>query len=283
VNVTARTGSGAEDRGESWLRRVCANVAVMGALLVHAPRGRRRLPWFRHAAVGATAAVVAVAALMALVDVRTVRIAERIPHWLQATLTELTDFGKSGWFLFPIGLALAVIALRSTPTIGRTTRLVLLGVAVRLCFLFAAIAVPSVFTSLAKRVIGRARPYVDLAGDPFHYQPFVWRPDYASMPSGHATTAVAAAVAIGLLWPRLRAPLWVYALVILASRFLLAAHYPSDVVAGAAVGVLGAVLVRDWFAARRLGFVVAPDGGIVALPGPSFARIKRVAGRLLAP
>ena len=33
-------------------------------------------------------------------------------------------------------------------------------------------------------------------------QPFNWRPAYASMPSGHATTAFAAAVAIGALWPR---------------------------------------------------------------------------------
>jgi membrane-associated phospholipid phosphatase len=61
------------------------------------------------------------------------------------------------------------------------------------------------------------------------------------------------------------------------------AHYPSDVVAGAVVGALGALLVRDWFAARRLGFAIAADGSVSTLPGPSLARIKRVARSLLAP
>ena len=61
------------------------------------------------------------------------------------------------------------------------------------------------------------------------------------------------------------------------------AHYPSDVFAAAIVGAVGAWLVRDYFAARRLGFVIDADGRVRALPGPSFARIKRVARRLLAP
>ena len=48
----------------------------------------------------------------------------------------------------------------------------------------------------------------------------------------------------------------VYALVICATRLVLLAHHPSDVVAGALVGVIGAMLVRYWFAARRLGFAI---------------------------
>jgi undecaprenyl-diphosphatase len=75
----------------------------------------------------------------------------------------------------------------------------------------------------------------------------------------------------------------IYALVIAVSRVVLDAHYVSDVIAGAIAGVIGALLVRDWFAARRLGFAVGPQGGVRALPGPSWARIKRVARRLPAP
>jgi undecaprenyl-diphosphatase len=77
--------------------------------------------------------------------------------------------------------------------------------------------------------------------------------------------------------------MWVYALIIAISRVVVIAHYPSDVVAGALVGVLGALLVRDWFAARRLGFVIGKDGSVSTLPGPSLARIKRVARNLFAP
>ena len=52
----------------------------------------------------------------------------------------------------------------------------------------------------------------------------------------------------------------VYALIILATRLVLLAHHPSDVVAGALVGVIGAMFVRYWFAARRLGFAIHHDG-----------------------
>ena len=47
---------------------------------------------------------------------------------------------------------------------------------------------------------------------------------------------------------------------------MLLAHHPSDVVAGALIGVVGAMAVRYWFAARRLGFAIRRDGKIVPLP-----------------
>jgi undecaprenyl-diphosphatase len=77
--------------------------------------------------------------------------------------------------------------------------------------------------------------------------------------------------------------MWTYAVLIAASRIVLTAHHPSDVLAGAVFGIIGALLVRDWFAARRLGFVLGADGRARALPGPSFGRIKRVARQLVAP
>ena len=100
---------------------------------------------------------------------------------------------------------------------------------------------------------------------------------YASFPSGHATTAFALAFAVSALWPQARLSMLVYALMICATRLVLLAHHPSDVVAGALIGVIGAMVVRYWFAARRLGFAIERDGAIVALPGPSLERLKRVA------
>ena len=101
--------------------------------------------------------------------------------------------------------------------------------AVRFGFLFVAIGLPSLFATVIKRLIGRARPYVGGHDDPFAYMPFIWKPEYASMPSGHATTAAAAAIAIGAVWPRVRPVMWIYALVIMASRILIFVHHPSDV------------------------------------------------------
>jgi len=69
----------------------------------------------------------------------------------------------------------------------------------------------------------------------------------------------------------------VYAILIAISRLVLLAHHPSDVVAGALIGVVGAMLVRYWFAARRLGFAIRRDGAIVPLAGPLLGHLKRVA------
>jgi undecaprenyl-diphosphatase len=148
---------------------------------------------------------------------------------------------------------------------------VLAALIVRFGFLFLAIGVPGLFVTIVKRLIGRARPNVGSPDDPFVYMPFGWEPEYASMPSGHATTAASAAIAIGAIWPRSRGVMWLYALVIMFSRVVVLAHHPSDVIAGAVVGAVGALGVRRWFAARRLLFSAAD---LRAFPGPSFKRIK---------
>ena len=89
-------------------------------------------------------------------------------------------------------------------------------------------------------------------------------------------------VAFGTLWPRARTVFWIYALVIAVSRVVVTAHYPSDVLAGALVGVTGALLVRRWFALRGLGFSIDAEGVLQQKPGPSLRRIKAVARALLA-
>jgi membrane-associated phospholipid phosphatase len=67
------------------------------------------------------------------------------------------------------------------------------------------------------------------------------------------------------------------------SRIVVTAHHPSDVVAGAFVGAAGAWLVRQWFAARGLGFAVTAIGTVRPMPGPNLQRIiKALARRLRA-
>ena len=163
----------------------------------------------------------------------------------------------------------------------RVQQLVLAAIMVRVGFLFVAIGLPSLFDTIIKRMIGRGRPLVTGTVDPYAYAPFIWRADFASLPSGHATTAFAALVAIGTLWPRARTVMWIYALLIAASRVVVTAHFPSDVFAGAVVGTVGALMVRRWFALRHLGFSVGADGAVHLWPGPSLRRIKAVARGLL--
>jgi membrane-associated phospholipid phosphatase len=230
-----------------------------------------RLP----AALMAAAVVLA----MAFIDAPLHHLAGRLPEWVVDDAFVVTDFGLSGWILVPVGVPLVLMTLLASPALDHMSRAVLAMVAVRLGFVFVAVGLPGLVSTIVKRWIGRVRP--SDAG-PFAYEPFSWRPDYASFPSGHATTAFAALVAIGTIFPRLRPVLWIYALAIAASRVMVSAHYPSDVIAGGAFGAFGAILVCYWFAARRLGFFIGRAGAVYRMDGPSLRRIKRVAVKLIA-
>jgi undecaprenyl-diphosphatase len=275
----------AADRGAAQLQWVRANVAQCFSLFKRKPRLASTPTWRTplRLRIGAVVLAVIVAAMMIAVDAPAVAVAQRMPEWLIEAFDQVTDFGKSVWFLVPIALALAALALLASPALPRMSRRVLAAIAVRLGFLFLAIGLPGLCFAVVKRLIGRARPLVEGSADPFLYRPLGWNVEYASLPSGHATDAFAAAMAVGALWPRARPVMWTYAVVIAVSRVVLTAHFPSDVVVGAVVGVVGALLVRDWFAARRLAFGPGPDGAIRPFVGPSLARMKRVAQQLVAP
>ena len=194
----------------------------------------------------------------------------------------LTDFGQDEYVLSVLGVALVVVALVAAGLHG-TRRVLLLGLGTRLQFLFLSVALSVFAGEILKYLIGRGRPFVGGKADPFNFIPFEGTGAYASLPSGHAITAFALAFAVSALWPRLRVFMFTYAIVIILTRLVLLAHHPSDVTAGALLGTVGAMAVRYWFAARRLGFAIRADGTIVPLPGPVSGRLKRVARGASAP
>lgn len=194
----------------------------------------------------------------------------------------LTDFGKDEYVLVVLAAALVIVALVAAGLHG-TRRAVLLGLGTRLQFLFLSVAVAVFTAEILKFAIGRGRPFVGGKANLFNFVPFQGTEAYFSLPSAHAVTAFALAFAVSALWPRLRVFMFTYAIVILLTRLVLLAHHPSDVVAGALVGIVSAMAVRYWFAARRLGFAIRADGTIVPLPEAVGGRLKRVARGASAP
>jgi membrane-associated phospholipid phosphatase len=250
-------------------QRFAANVGRGLLALRRTPQARP--PRISATAIAAAALTVAVViASMFFLDVAASHWARNLPRWVIAPFDAITKFGLSGWFLYPLGTILLVLAAIATPALPRLTQGALAALGVRCGFLFLAIGAPGLFVTIVKRLIGRARPFVGGHDDPFLYAPFIWRPAYAAMPSGHATTAVAAAIAIGAVWPESRWVMWLYAVTIMLSRVAVLAHHPSDVIAGALVGAVGAFGVRRYFAARRLGFC---PSDLRAYPWPTYKRI----------
>lgn len=68
-------------------------------------------------------------------------------------------------------------------------------------------------------------------------------PDAFSFPSGHTLHAFAFAALLSALHPALAPLLWSFATLVALSRVVLGLHFPSDVVAGALLGITTAGLV----------------------------------------
>ena len=267
------------------LRRCADNVGGAFRVLLRPARVSHSI-WeytLRQFVVATVLGLTIIVLTMVFIDAAAIRAMPRLPDGLHGFFEWFTDFGKSGWFLWPLGVLFLLLAAAPCGQLTAIGQAVLAAMMVRVGFLFLAIALPGLFVAVIKRVIGRARPMVLDTPDPFAFYPLgKWAASYASLPSGHTTTVFSVLVAFGTVWPQARPLLWVYALLMAVSRVAVTAHYPSDVIAGAVVGALGALMVRRYFALRHLGFSVTRDGAFHRYPGPSPRRIKAVARRLVA-
>jgi membrane-associated phospholipid phosphatase len=254
--------------------------------LVRAPSHSRRAEaarrWARHSLWLTTGIGAAVITLMYALDATEIGwMPPRGTAWLWPVRI-FTDFGKAAYVLWSLAAILLAIALLF-PRARGTARSVLIGFGTRILFIFFAVLLPVLTGEIIKDIVGRGRPFVGGQANAFNFSHFAGTEAYASFPSGHATTAFALAFAVSAVWPHLRSVMLVYAVMIGASRLVLLAHHPSDVVAGALIGVIGAMFVRYWFAARHLAFTIRGDGAIEPLAGPSLGHLKRVARNAFAP
>lgn len=126
-----------------------------------------------------------------------------------------------------IVLALVLIAIPKTRRAGVTMAVTLI-----LCLCIGNLTL--------KPLIARVRPY-DVVDVPL----LVEKLSDFSFPSGHTLASVGAATALTLYHRRWGAVALVLAAVIAFSRLYLFVHYPTDVVAGALLGVALAFLAHD--------------------------------------
>jgi len=116
-----------------------------------------------------------------------------------------------------------------------------------LVYLKVQILFSFILVRIMKIVFGRARPNI---GSEFTF--FSLEADYNSFPSGHSADAFVSGIFLYYLLKNSKYSAYrylplLYAAMIALSRIAVNAHFPSDVLAGASLGVFGA-----WFYLNRL-------------------------------
>lgn len=146
-------------------------------------------------------------------------------EWLDPLIKGFTSLGNAG--LVWIVLSVAMLFWRPTRKAG-----LLAGCALIFSLLFTNLGLKLIFT--------RPRPYTVVEG----LLPLLTSGDPNSFPSGHTCAAFSA----GLVWARTLPKTWmrraavIQAVLMGLSRLYVGVHYPSDVVGGALVGTVCALL-----------------------------------------
>lgn len=149
----------------------------------------------------------------------------------------VSTIGNAGLIWILLGVILTIIP--KTRKLGLLALVSLLG-----CFLFNNI--------LLKNLVARPRPYTQLP-DLSLLVPY---PKDYSFPSGHTCSSFAVAGSLlhsGKTWNALRIPAFVLAILISFSRLYVGAHYPSDVIVGAIIGLVGSAVIA------KQGAKILPD------------------------
>lgn len=118
----------------------------------------------------------------------------------------------------------------------------------KILFLLVSISASGLINLLIKWLAGRHRPVDFFNKGLFGFDYFgglVY--ETTSFPSGHAVTAFTLATAITVLFPRWRILAFAAATAIGMSRIMLTSHYLSDVLIGAACGIIYALTVKYIF------------------------------------
>ena len=112
-------------------------------------------------------------------------------------------------------------------------------------YIFCSVLSAFLITGILKLFIGRSRPVLFDALGNTYFEPWVFDSVFNSMPSGHSATGFAGLVMIGMLFPRIKWATWTLAIIIGISRIYVGAHWPSDVILGAFIGMVCADITKS--------------------------------------
>ncbi|HEX4077464.1 MAG TPA: phosphatase PAP2 family protein [Rhizomicrobium sp.] len=157
----------------------------------------------------------------------------------------ITQFGESTGYLIVCVVAFAIFYFRRSPS-RRYSWLA--------AFIFVNVAISGIVVDVIKVIFGRARPKLLFSEGLYGFTWLGSGPDRWSFPSGHVATVTALALSLTVIWPRWWPVWWLPALLVVASRVIIGAHYPSDLIGAFYVALLIFWVTRAGF--NRCGIAI---------------------------
>ncbi|MBN1459609.1 MAG: phosphatase PAP2 family protein [Armatimonadetes bacterium] len=109
----------------------------------------------------------------------------------------------------------------------------------------AAFALSGAAANVIKVIVHRPRPW-ETGPAPEAWAGYLHDSGFQSFPSAESSTTFAIVGTVAAFYPTLRAPLYLVAALVAVARVLVNRHHPSDVVAGAMLGLFVAHVVALW-------------------------------------
>jgi undecaprenyl-diphosphatase len=112
--------------------------------------------------------------------------------------------------------------------------------------LWTSVISATIVATVIKRIFGRARPRSEHAGK--WLGPSLQHANYReSFPSSHSASAMAYAGVLAAAYPAGAPTFWALAILCALLRYVMDAHWPSDVLGGTALGYLVSIVVCRYF------------------------------------
>ena len=153
---------------------------------------------------------------------------------------QLSEAGKSTFFLIFSALLWAYFKFAKKIQLY----------AARAGFFFLSVALTGIAANIIKVIFGKARPRVLESDGFFGFTWFNLDSSFQSFPSGHTTTAFAIFTALTLMFPKYWWIFLSYAIMMALARIGYYAHYVSDTIAGAAVGITVTILIYNKYCTK---------------------------------
>ena len=167
---------------------------------------------------------------------------------LGKVVKSISGLGRGEWYLIP-SILVSVIFWKKKKQ-----------VAYKALYVFSAVAVSGILVNIIKLITRRVRPTLYFSEGLYGFNFYKFDSDFLSFPSGHSATSLSAMVALGVLFPKLRIPFLLFGMIIAFTRMFLTNHFLSDVLGGAMLGVMTAILLYPSYFQQRITGTLSRPG-----------------------